>query len=153
MDPMNLTKAPIAKAEMLIRRPVAEVYNAFTDPAVTTKFWFTKSSGRLVANQQVQWEWEMYGAATQVLVKALEPNQRIRIEWSDPPTTVEWVFAPHGPDATFVSITHFGFAGDGDAVVEQVIGSTEGFALVLAGLKAFLEHGLALNLIGDRFPR
>ena len=30
--------------------------------------------------------------------------------------------------------------------------STEGFTLVLAGLKAFLEHDLRLNLIADKFP-
>jgi uncharacterized protein YndB with AHSA1/START domain len=32
---------------MLIRRPVAEVFEAVVDPDVTTKFWFTRSSGRL----------------------------------------------------------------------------------------------------------
>lgn len=31
-----------AKAEMLIRRPVAEVFAAFVDPAVTTRIWFTR---------------------------------------------------------------------------------------------------------------
>jgi hypothetical protein len=36
-----------AKAEMLIRRPVAEVVEAFVDPAVTSRFWFTRSTGRL----------------------------------------------------------------------------------------------------------
>ena len=36
----------VAKAEMLIRKPVAEVFEAFVDPAITTQFWFTKSSGR-----------------------------------------------------------------------------------------------------------
>jgi hypothetical protein len=30
--------------------------------------------------------------------------------------------------------------------------STEGFTLVLAGLKALLEHGVKLNLVSDRFP-
>jgi len=39
--------SPIVKAQMLIRRPVSEVFQAFVDPAVTTKFWFTKSSGPL----------------------------------------------------------------------------------------------------------
>lgn len=42
---MTLTQAPIAKAEMLIRKPVAEVFEAFVNPEITTKFWFTKSSG------------------------------------------------------------------------------------------------------------
>ena len=150
---MNLTHSPIAKAEMLIRRRVAEVFEAFVDPAVTTKFWFTKSSGRLEAGGRVQWDWKMDGASAQVSITALEPNQRILMEWSDPPTTVEWVFTPHGADSTFVSITNGGFSGDGDAVVREAIGSTEGFTLVLAGLKALLEHNIVLNLVGDRFPR
>jgi hypothetical protein len=33
-----------------------------------------------------------------------------------------------------------------------VTGSTEGFTLVLAGAKAYLEHGLQLKLVADRFP-
>jgi uncharacterized protein YndB with AHSA1/START domain len=47
MTSYQLTRAPVAKAEMLIRRPIAEVFEAFVNPAVTSKFWFTKSSGRL----------------------------------------------------------------------------------------------------------
>jgi uncharacterized protein YndB with AHSA1/START domain len=139
---------------MLIRKPVAEVFNAFVDPAVTTRFWFTKSSGKLEAGKSVIWEWEMYGASGQVDVKALETNERILIEWpgAGGPTTVEWVFRPHGGGSTFVSITNFGFAGEGDAVVNEAIQSTEGFTLVLAGLKALLEHNVILNLVGDRFP-
>ncbi|MBC7990984.1 MAG: polyketide cyclase, partial [Luteimonas sp.] len=27
---------------MLIRRPVAEVFEAFVDPAITSRFWFTR---------------------------------------------------------------------------------------------------------------
>jgi uncharacterized protein YndB with AHSA1/START domain len=148
---MHLTHPPIAKAEMLIRRPVAEVFGAFVDPAITTKFWFTKSSGRLEEGGQVKWEWEMYGASTQVSVKAIETNQRILIEWSGG-TTVEWVFTSRPDGSTFVSITNAGFAGDGDAVVNEAIQSTEGFTIVLAGLKALLEHNVVLNLVGDRFP-
>ena len=41
--------APVmSKTAMLIRRPVADVFEAFINPDITTKFWFTKSSGRLV---------------------------------------------------------------------------------------------------------
>lgn len=43
----------IAKAEMLIRGPVAEVFEAFVNPAITSQFWFSKGSGRLVVGQQV----------------------------------------------------------------------------------------------------
>jgi uncharacterized protein YndB with AHSA1/START domain len=76
---------------MLIRRPVAEVFEAFVDPAVTARFWFSRGSGRLEPGKQITWHWEPYRVSAQVLVKALEPNVRIEIEWSayGSPTTVE----------------------------------------------------------------
>ena len=151
---MQIEDAPVVKAEMLIRQPVAEVFAAFVDPAITTKFWFTKSSGRLAAGQQIQWEWEMYNASVQVDVKALEENQRILIGWGayDAPTTVEWIFTPRADNTTFVSITNAGFRGNGDEIVKQALDAIEGFTLVLAGLKALLEHNIHLNLVADRFP-
>jgi uncharacterized protein YndB with AHSA1/START domain len=146
---------PTAKAEMLIRRPVAEVFEAFVDPAITSRFWFTRGSGRLEPGKQVTWDWEMYGVSAQVSVKAVERDRRILIEWpaDGAGTTVEWRFAPLGDDTTFVSITNAGFTGPDDAITGQAISSTEGFALVLAGLKALLEHGIRLNLVADRFPK
>lgn len=151
---------PIAKSEMLIRRPPAQVFAAFTDPAVTTRFWFTKSSGPLEVGRRVRWEWEMYNFGVDVEVKVVEPPRRLVVEWGafDAPTTIEWTFTPHGEvglhgaDATFVSITNRGFTGSDDEIVAQAIGSTEGFSFVLAGAKAWLEHGLGLGLIADRFP-
>ncbi len=146
--------APVAKVAMLIRRPVAEVFAAFADPAVTTKFWFTTSSGRLEPGARVRWEWEMYGVGTDVHVLAFEPDQRLLIEWdtASTPTTVEWRFTPYPDDTTFVEITNAGFRGDADAIVAQALDSTGGFSLVLAGLKALLEHDVRLNLIADRVP-
>ena len=97
MDNLQLKQVPIAKTGMLIRKPVADVFEAFINPDITTKFWFTKSSGRLEAGKQVQWDWEMYGISIPVTAKAIEPNKRIVIEWPGygSPTTVEWIFAPH----------------------------------------------------------
>ena len=51
-----------------------------------------------------------------------------------------------------VAITHAGFHGDGDEAARQAIDSMGGFSLVLAGLKALLEHGVLLNLVADRHP-
>jgi uncharacterized protein YndB with AHSA1/START domain len=140
---------------MLIRKPVADVFEAFVNPDITTKFWFTKSSGRLEAGKRVQWDWEMYGISVLVTAKAIEPNKRVVIEWpgEGSPTTVEWLFASQKDGTTFVSITEAGFTGDGDQLVKQVTDSTQGFSLVLAGLKALLEHDVRLNLVADRYPK
>ncbi len=95
MDNLQLKQVPISRTGMLIRRPVADVFEAFVNPGISAKFWFTKGSGRLEA----------------------------------------------------------GFSGDGDELVKQVADSTEGFTLVLAGLKALLEHNVTLNLVADRYPK
>ena len=65
-----------AKAEMLIRRPVKEVFEAIINPAVTTKFWFTKSSGRLDENMRVDWVWEMYNHSVPVFIKSIQPPKK-----------------------------------------------------------------------------
>ena len=154
MSAIRLTRVPIMKTGMLIRRPVADVFEAFVNPDITTQFWFTKGSGRLETGKEVQWEWEMYGISVPVTANAIEPNSRIVIRWPGyrGPTSVEWIFAPQKDGTTFVSITEAGFTGEGDELVKQVTDSTQGFSLVLAGLKAFLEHGVRLNLVADRFP-
>ena len=155
MDNPQLKQVPMTKTGMLIRRPVADVFEAFVNPDITTKFWFTKGSGRLEAGKQIQWDWEMYGISISVTAKTIEPNKRIVIEWPgySGPTTVDWRFAPQKDGTTFVSITEAGFTGDGDELVKQVTDSTQGFSLVLAGLKAYLEHNVRLNLVADRYPK
>ena len=155
MVTLELKQNPTAKTGMLIRRPVGEVFEAIVNPDITTKFWFTKSSGRLEVGKPVQWQWEMYDVSVTVTAKAIEPNKRIVIEWPgySGPTTVEWTFQPLSDGTTFVSVTEAGFTGSGDQLVKYVADSTQGFTLMLAGLKALLEHNVRLNLTADRYPK
>ncbi|MEO8179209.1 MAG: SRPBCC family protein [Deltaproteobacteria bacterium] len=148
------TQGIVAKAEMLIRRPVAAVFEAFVDPGVTSKFWFSRGSGRLEAGASVRWDWAMYGFSEDVRVLAIEPNRRILVEWSayGAPTRIEWVFTARADETTFVSVTSSGFTGSLAEVASLAVGATEGFAFVLAGAKALLEHGVLLQLVPDRFP-
>ncbi len=149
---MTLKNAPVVKTQMLIRKPIKEVFEAFVNPAITTKFWFTRSTGKLEAGKEVRWEWEMYGVSAEVRVKAIEPHRRILIEWDDPPLPVEWLFTARSEGTTFVTISNWGFRGSDDEVVKQVMDSTGGFSFVLAGLKALLEHNVVLNLVADHYP-
>jgi uncharacterized protein YndB with AHSA1/START domain len=155
MKNLQLTEVPVAKAEMLIRKPAAEVFEAFVDPEITKRFWFTKSTGRLEAGERITWTWEMYDVSIQVVVKEIEIGKKILIEWGNygSMTAVEWVFTPHEGDKTYVSITNSGFEGDGDKVVKDALDSKGGFTWVLAGLKALLEHDIELHAIADAFPK
>lgn len=146
---------PAGETGMLIRKPVTEVFQAFVDPAITTKFWFTKSTGRLEKGKTVHWTWEMYNVTSLVEVVDLVPNARIEIEWGaegKERTRAEWTFRPMGDRGTFVQIVMDGFHGDQQELLEKISGSVGGFCWVLAGCKALLEFDLQLNLIADRFP-
>ncbi|MDR7212520.1 SRPBCC family protein [Flavobacterium piscis] len=151
---MATENSNFAKAEMLIRKPVSEVFQAFVNPEITSKFWFTKGSGKLEQGKKTEWTWEMYGFSLSVMTHVIHENKKIVIEWGNPDesTLVEWTFTPMNENETFVSITNSGFR-DPDKIIDQVRNSTEGFALVLAGAKAYLEHKIQLNLILDRFPK
>lgn len=144
--------APVATAGMLIRRPVHEVFEAFVDPAVTSRFWFSKGSGRLEPGARVRWDWEMYGVGTDVLVKTIEPDRRILIDWnnSSDPTEVEWLFEARGED-TFVTVENRGFP-DSPEGVAKALDSTGGFNLVMAAAKIWLEHGVNPRIVSDRHP-
>jgi uncharacterized protein YndB with AHSA1/START domain len=136
----------IAKTALIIRRPVEEVFRAFVDPDVTTRFWFTKSSGPLEPGATVSWEWEMFGVGTTVSVKELVPNERILVEWNpDDPSTVEWTFTPH-ERGTHVRIVEDDIKGD---VTAHALDSVQGFTFVLAAAKALLEHDIVLRVVAD----
>ena len=150
---MTKPTSPMVEVQMLIRRPVHEVFQAFVDPAATTNFWFTKSSGPLEEGKTVTWEWEMYQVSTSVFVKDLVPNKKISIEWGERRTTVDFEFNALTDDTTYVIIKNYGFDLEGDDLIEAIKDNTGGFTTVLDGLKAYLEHKINLNLIRDKFPK
>lgn len=144
-----------AVAAMLIRRPIAQVFEAFADPAITSKFWFSQGSDALrEVGQCVRWTWRWYGIQSRVEVLEIAKPLLLRVRWGegDGAGDVAWRFSTRGDNATFVEIEHTGFVGDPEAILAQVRDSTEGFALVLAGAKAWLEHGIQLGLVPDRHP-
>jgi uncharacterized protein YndB with AHSA1/START domain len=146
-----MTNDVIIEAQMLIRKPVEIVFNAFIDPVITTKFWFTKSSGPLQEGKTVTWEWEMYKVSSNVTTKKIIPDQLISTEWGDPATTVDYEFNALTDDITYVVIKNYGFSLSGEELIAAVMNNTGGFTTVLDGLKAYLEYGIELNLVGDKF--
>ncbi len=155
MSKLTISKTPVVEAGMLIRKSPAVVFDAFVNPEVTSNFWFTKSSGKLTQGETVEWTWEMYSFSAQVEVKEIRKNEYIRISWGAPgdESEVEWKFVPYKNDWTYVSITNSGFQGDPDGIIAKALDSVGGFTTVLDGAKAWLEHGIKLNLIEDKFPK
>ena len=150
---MTETQKPIVECQMMIRKPISEVFQAIVDPGITTKFWFTKSSGKLEKGKTVTWEWEMYGVADEIKVLELVPNKKIGIEWDNPTTKVDFEFSELSEQMTYVTIKNYGFHQTGNELIEAIKNNTGGFTTVLDGLKAYLEFGIELNLVRDKFPQ
>ncbi len=55
-------------------------------------------------------------------------------------------------NGTLVNIKSYGYPQTGDDLAKVVNDNTGGFTTVLDGCKAWLEHGIKLNLIEDKFP-
>ncbi|UII32254.1 SRPBCC family protein [Fulvivirga ulvae] len=145
-------KIPVVEAQMLIRKPISIVFQAFIDPSITTKFWFSKSSGKLETGKTITWEWETYGVSDTIRVKEIDPQKKISVEWDSPATIVDFVFTPLSDEETYVVIKNYGFSQTGEDLIQAIKDNTSGFTTVLDGLKAYLEHGIKLNLIADKFP-
>jgi len=144
------TKDFTIAVQMLIWRPVNEVFNAFIDPTVTTNFWFTKSSGPLEEGKTVIWEWETTNVSALVNVDEIIVNKLIRLDWGHPIPILEIEFIAYGDHATLVIIRNFATTLTVGKIINDVIESTSNLTSVLDGLKAYLEHNTKLNLIGDK---
>ncbi len=133
---------------MLIRRPAVDVYEAFVDPGQITKFWLARSSGRLEPGAHVSWSFKVAGAETAVDVLEAKTGELLDLRW-DQGQPLRITFADRG-DSTLVGIKLTDFPGD--TPYTTAIESMSGFTLVLASLKLWLEHGIAGDLMYDKFP-
>lgn len=153
-DNLRLTAVPTVAVGMGIRRPPTDVFQAFVDPAITTRFWLADSTGPLTEGATVVWELPAEGVSAELVVQDVVQPARILFEWGSGVqfTTVELTFEPWGHDATYVHIAESGLSGSGDELAARAADSTGGFTMVLCSLKALLEHDIRLNAIADRAP-
>jgi uncharacterized protein YndB with AHSA1/START domain len=141
--------SPIAKVNMLVRRPPAEVFDAFVRPEILTKFWLSRASGPLEPGKTVTWEFMVPGASAETYVAEMVRDRLIRISWDDG-TTVSFTFEPYSDGGTRVEVVNGGFSGNAEEVMEAALEATQGFTIVLCDLKATLEHGQSLGFVRDK---
>ena len=136
-----------ARATMLIRASIAEVFDAFVRPEKLTRFWLEAASAPLARDARVTWRFMVPGATNTVTVTDFEPPGRIAFDWSGG-KHVHLGFREHGPGVTQVTAGMTGF-GAGTSIAE-IVDATEGFSIVLCDLKTLLETGRSANLVRDK---
>lgn len=154
-SPSLVSSSPrlVAEAALLIRRPVTEVFQAFLDPGIASRFWFSRSSGELREGSTVTWSWDPADCDVAVDVLAVRTGELIAFDWNayGEFSRVEIQFEAVAANQTWVRASCRGL-GQEPGATRAAADFSESFALVLAGLKALLEHHVVLNLIADRCP-
>ncbi len=147
------TKEITAKAQILIRRPCVEVFNAFIDPGVMSKFWFTRKDQGLCEGDTVIWYVGDRSDAfeIEVRIKSIKEPSLINFEWGYGShfTNVTFTLMEQSPEMTQISIVERGFSGSREEIVLQALDSTCGFNQVVVAAKALLEHNIKINVVRD----
>ena len=146
-----------------ISRPVHEVFEAVADPDKLSHYFTTGGAkGRLETGKTVTWDFHDFPGAFPVQVIEVEPDRKIVLEWKanegEPPnvdggemksvdynTTVTMTFTPlDGDTRTMVEIEEKGWR-ETEGALKASYGNCQGWAQMLAALKAWIEYGINLR--------
>jgi len=142
---------PTFQVQLKIRRPVAEVFEAVTNPAKLSGYFVQTSSGPLAQGATVKWSFAEAPEPFDVMVQEVVPNERIVFEWpaggGDYNTRVWMVFKPLDGQNTMVQISEGGWRDD-PAGIKSSYGNAGGWMHMMCSLKGFLEYGINLRAGG-----
>jgi len=146
-----------------ISRPVHEVFEAVADPDKLSHYFTTGGAkGRLETGKTVTWDFHDFPGAFPVQVIEVEPDRKIVLEWKanegEPPnveggemksvdynTIVTMTFTPLDDDTrTMVEIEEKGWR-ETEGALKASYGNCQGWAQMLAALKAWVEYGINLR--------
>ena len=150
-----------------IARPVHEVFEAVADPDKLSNYFTTGGAkGRLETGATVTWDFADFPGAFPVEVLEVVPDEKIVLKWDaaegEPPnlsdnpprsevatagykTTATMTFTPlDGNTRTLVEIEEKGWR-ETEGALKASYGNCQGWAQMLAALKAWVEYGINLR--------
>ncbi|HKR24402.1 MAG TPA: SRPBCC domain-containing protein [Allosphingosinicella sp.] len=147
-----------------IARPVHDVFEAVADPDTLSNYFTTGGAkGRIEQGATVTWDFADFPGAFPVEVVEVVPDRRIVLKWEayegPPPdaggdvpaeaptgyqTTVTMTFEPQGENRTLVTIAEEGWR-ETERGLQGSYGNCQGWAQMLAALKAWVEYGINLR--------
>jgi uncharacterized protein YndB with AHSA1/START domain len=134
------------KTALQILKPVNEVFEAIVDPDKMSRYFISKSSGRMEDGKQIMWKFPEFDMEFPIRVGKIEKNKYISYSWDvdGMELLVEMTLKPRGNNSTVLTVTENSRNND-EAGIKWLMGNTEGWANFLACLKAYLEYGINLR--------
>jgi len=142
-----------ANASIRIHATAQDVLSAFTDPEKMSQFWFSRSDTGMKEGESVSFTIGSGDEAFSfdVAIKELDFPNKLVIEWQGLDgnyTQVSWT-CTEADGSTILSIEESGYVGTDENIFNGVKDSTGGFNQVIVAAKAFIEHGVSINVVAD----
>lgn len=132
-----------AKATIQIQKPIEEVFEGIVNPEKMTKYFISKSSGRMEPGKELIWEFPEFPESFPVKEIKVETYRSVSFVW-DEGTQVNISLEALPDNSTLVKVTEGGKEYNVQNL-QWVIGNTEGWTNFLACMKAYLEYGIQLR--------
>ncbi len=134
------------KTALQIQKPINEVFEAIVDPIKMSKYFISKSSGKMEEGKEVKWQFPEFDMEFPVRIGKIETNKYISFYWDMDgiELLVEMTLTLKQNNSTVVTITEKSRDCD-EAGIKWLMGNTAGWANFLACLKAYLEYGVNLR--------
>lgn len=130
-------------ASIQIQKPIEEVFEGIVNPEKMTKYFISKSSGRLESGKEVIWKFPEFEDKFPIKEIKIENTSTISFVW-DPETIVKITLEKLPDDSTIVRVNENGKELD-EANLKWALENSGGWANFLACMKAYLEYGIQLR--------
>ena len=141
------------KAAIQILKPVNKVFEAIVNPEQMTKYFISRSDGRMEAGKTVYWEFPEFTGSWPVRIDKVDKEKLISFYWdseSGQELHVNITLEPRDKNATVVRIEE-GSMKNNEEGIKWLLSNTEGWTNFLCCLKAYLEYGINLRKGGYDF--
>lgn len=132
-----------SNATIQIQKPVEEVFDGIVNPEKMTKYFISKSSGRLETGKEVIWKFPEFEEKFPIKEIKIEKNRSISFVW-DPETIVKITLEKLPDNSTIVRVNENGKELN-VTNLKWALENSGGWANFLACMKAYLEYGIQLR--------
>ena len=135
-----------AKASIQIQKSRKEVFEAIINPYLMRNYFIESSTATLETDKTVEWKFPEFDDLFPVTGKIIKEYEYISFDWSGGADNmlVEIFLEVGVNDSTIVRVVEHEMNTDDDGI-KQALQQTEGWANLLACLKASLEYGINLR--------
>ncbi len=135
-----------AKAQLIINKPINDVFNAIIDPTRLCQYFTSTVSAPLTEGASVTWTWKDANAEFIIDVQKIESNKRIVFKWPATGTDsiVDIILEPLDENSTLIRVIETGWKLNMQGV-EYTNQQTGGWMHMFLCLKAYLEYSINLR--------